>query len=166
MAEAMFRHLAAERGGDFRVGSAGFLQEGLPASDEAIEVMARRGIDLSQHRSRVTTAELLGQADVVVAMARRHVREASLVDSTAFSRTFTLKELVRRATEVGPLPPGEPVADWCAGLAEGRTQVQVLGDTPLDDIPDPIGRPLRVFKRTAAELDDLLHDLYAVLRGR
>jgi protein-tyrosine phosphatase len=165
MAEAMFRHVVEERGGDFRVGSAGFLQEGLPASDQAIEVLARRGIDLSDHRSRVTTPALLGEADLVVAMARRHVREASLVDPTAFPRTFTLKELVRRASEEGSVTGAASVADWCDAMGEGRTQVQLLGDSSKDDIADPVGRPVRVFKKTAAELDELLDGLWEALRG-
>jgi len=51
-----------------RVLSAGFLGPGRPAPQEAIEVAARRGLDLSAHRSRPLTVDLVRGADLIVVM--------------------------------------------------------------------------------------------------
>ena len=41
--------------------------------------MADRGLDLSAHRSRELDDDMLRQADLVIAMARVHVREAAVL---------------------------------------------------------------------------------------
>jgi protein-tyrosine phosphatase len=68
-----------ERG--YAVTSAGLsANPGWPAATEAVEAATVYGGDLSAHRSRPMTAELLLQADYVVGMTREHVealREAS-----------------------------------------------------------------------------------------
>ncbi len=157
MVEGMLRARIVERGiADAMVTSAGFLSEGRPATDEAVEVMAMRGIDIGEHRSRVVSAEYLEDADLVLAMARRHVREAAVLTPECFPRTFTLKELLRRADQVGARQAGEPPGDWLARLHVGRSPTQHLGDSPDDDIADPVGSPLRVYKRTARDLDALV----------
>ena len=58
------------------VRSAGLLGTGQPASLEAVSVMASYGLDVSRHRSRLMTADELGAASLVLAMAREHVRHA------------------------------------------------------------------------------------------
>ncbi|NMB40487.1 MAG: low molecular weight protein arginine phosphatase [Firmicutes bacterium] len=42
--------------------------EGLGASEEALEILYEKGIDLSDHRSTMVTATLLEKADIVFAM--------------------------------------------------------------------------------------------------
>lgn len=44
----------------------------MPASPEAIKVMAEQGVDLSQHRSRCLTEDLLQWADLVLTMTESH----------------------------------------------------------------------------------------------
>lgn len=73
MAAALFKRLLRERGrGDIRVESAGLAANGSPATAEAAAVMAEWGEDLSGHRSRQVTAELLEQADVIGVMTPSH----------------------------------------------------------------------------------------------
>ena len=68
-------------------------------------VLAGRGLDISSHRSRTMSRQLLAEADLVVGMAREHVREAVLAVPDLWARAFTLKELVRRITgELGAKP--------------------------------------------------------------
>jgi protein-tyrosine-phosphatase len=51
--------------GNFQVLSAGiFTRDGLPASKEAIEVMAEENIDLNEHRSLSVSESLINEADV------------------------------------------------------------------------------------------------------
>lgn len=157
MAEGLLRHRLAERSiGDVVVSSAGFLSDGEKATPDAVRVMAKREIDIHLHTSRVATAELLDGSDLIVAMARQHVRQGAVLAPDSFERTFTLKELVRRGSATGARGDDESIAAWLARVAEGRSRVDHLGDASTDDIADPVGRPLRVYKRTAVELDELL----------
>jgi protein-tyrosine phosphatase len=80
MAAAMFERLLAERlGGDSTahgvvVHSCGvFAGGGSRASQAAIEVMSRRGIELSGHRSRALTPELVHEADHIYVMTQSHL---------------------------------------------------------------------------------------------
>lgn len=76
MAEAIATRLAAERGlADLVIGSAGVgATEGTPASDGSLLVALERGIDLSSHRSRICTPELIADSDLVLAMSSSHAR--------------------------------------------------------------------------------------------
>jgi protein-tyrosine-phosphatase len=104
------------------------------------------------------TAELVEQADLVIAMAREHVREAVLLVPDAWTKTFTLKELVRRGGEVGGRYD-EPLSAWLLRVHAGRTYASLLGDSDEDDVADPIGSPREFYDRTATELDQLTGQL-------
>jgi protein-tyrosine phosphatase len=58
-----------------RVDSAGFLGANRPAPPEAVAAAARRGVDLSMHRSRLLTPALARSADLIVVMEPRQQRE-------------------------------------------------------------------------------------------
>jgi protein-tyrosine phosphatase len=53
---------------EIRVESAGFIGPGRAAPLEAVTAAARRGVDLSGHRSRLLTADVVGAADLLVVM--------------------------------------------------------------------------------------------------
>ena len=56
------------------VGSAGIAAHpGAAASEHSVTVAARHGIDLGRHRSRPLTPELVGWADLVLAMGPSHL---------------------------------------------------------------------------------------------
>jgi protein-tyrosine phosphatase len=95
-------------------------------------------------------------SDLVVGLAREHVREATLLVPSAYPRTFTLKELVRRGGEVGARGDGESFDEWLARLHEGRNSLMHLGTSPEDDVEDPIGRRPAVYERVADELAQLV----------
>jgi protein-tyrosine phosphatase len=163
MAAALLAARLEERGVKADIGSAGLLTEGWEATPEAVASMATRGFDTSGHRSRRVTAEMVRDADLVVAMAREHVREAVALAPETWPRVFTLKELVRRGEGVGPRRPGQSVSDWLAAVHHGRRPDDLLGFSPDDDVADPIGRPQAAYDRTAAELDGLVTRLAALL---
>jgi protein-tyrosine phosphatase len=156
MAEAVLRHRLEQREVDARVSSAGSVSAGRPPTDEVIEVMRSRRLDVSGHTSRVMTAAQLEAADLIVAMARVHVRDAVVLAPGTFDRCFTLKELVRLGSEVGPRGVDEQLADWLARVGEGRQRSAMLGDSEVDDVGDPMGRRYGVFKKTAATIDSLV----------
>ncbi|MHB1223881.1 MAG: arsenate reductase/protein-tyrosine-phosphatase family protein [Gemmatimonadaceae bacterium] len=76
MAEAIARRIAAERGmADLVIGSAGVgAVSGTPASDGALLVALEQGLDLSTHRSRLATPELVADADLVLTMGESHAQ--------------------------------------------------------------------------------------------
>lgn len=162
MAEALLRRYLGDAGVEARVSSAGEFRSGLPAADGSLRAMAARSLDLGDHLSRTVTSDHLAEADLVVAMARRHVRQAVVTDPTVWPRTFTLKELVRRGEAIGPRPPGQPLEEWLSRVHLGRQTTDLVGDHPDDDIEDPIGAPDRVYEAVAAEIEDLVVRLVAV----
>jgi protein-tyrosine-phosphatase len=163
MAAAFLSRQLDDAGGKAVVLSAGLLFDGKPATDNGLAVMADRGIDLSGHRSRKLRPDMLASADMVIGMAREHVREAVALVPDAWGRTFTLKELVRLGEERGGREPGEPLDQWLARVHEGRRRQDLLGDSAGDDVADPIGGPRRSYQRTAEELDDLTARLARLL---
>lgn len=120
MAEALFRRLLREagRGGDFRVASAGLsAARGQGATPLAVEVLAEEGVDLSGHRTRPVTEDLVSRADVVVAMTRGHLDTLMMLFPEVADRAYVLREF----------EPGN----------DGRDL----------DLPDPIGLPASVYER-------------------
>jgi protein-tyrosine-phosphatase len=75
LAEALARSEGRSREcRDVEAASAGtFAADGDPASGLAVRVARRRGLDLSGHRSRPLTAELVTAADLVVCMTQAHL---------------------------------------------------------------------------------------------
>ena len=167
MAAALFGRLSQVSGADapetVSVLSAGLLPGGYASPPEVVTALAEMGIDLSRHCSTQVSTELVAAADVVVGMARRHAREAVLLDPAAWSRAFTLKELVRRGDGVGPRPSGESVGSWLGRLHEGRERTDLVGRSAADDVSDPLGGPLDAYRLTAREVDGLVHRVAALL---
>ena len=155
MAEALLRSRLNQAGIEAQVSSAGILYDGKPASEGAVEAMRRRGIDLTHHRSRLLTAEMLESADLVLAMARMHAREAIVLDRSAFGRIFTLREFVRLGDQLGPSGVDD-FDGWLARVGADRRPAALLGEDPADDVVDPIGRPLKFYEATGAELAALV----------
>jgi protein-tyrosine phosphatase len=162
MAEAFLADRLASARIGASVTSAGMLGPGVAAPSEAVAALATYGLDISGHRSRHLEAADVESADLIVAMARSHVRDAVVMVPTAWQRTFTLKELVRRADEAGPRPAGERLATWLARVGEGRVQTSLLGDDEIDDVVDPLGGTLEDFLTTAALLRTLTDRLIAL----
>ncbi len=162
MAEAFLRHRLEELAVPAHVHSAGLLDDGRPAAAEGVRLLGRMGLDTSAHRSRRMTAAMLEGADLVLCMAREHVREAVLLSPEAWPRSFTLKEIVRRAERAGPRAADQPFDEWLAKLHAGRTRADLLGSSDDDDVADPIGGGHSVYQGTADEIRDLVDRLVAL----
>jgi protein-tyrosine phosphatase len=168
MAEVLLRHHLEQAGVDAAVSSAGLYPGGRPATGHGVQTMAARGLDLTGHASRQLTRDLVAEADLVVGMAREHVREVAVLDGTALGRAFTLKELVRAGEAAGPRRADEPLPAWLDRVAAGRRPADLLGTghDPRLDVEDPIGRDREDYEATADELDDLLGRLVHLLFAR
>lgn len=79
LAEALARAELARRGWHHvAIGSAGVAaRDGEEASGYAVEVAARRGVQLEGHRSRLLTPELIDWADLVLVMSPSHLRSVA-----------------------------------------------------------------------------------------
>lgn len=145
------------------VRSAGMLGDGVPVPLEALLAAEWVGVDTSGHRSRRLLADDLLEADLILALAREHLRQAVLLVPEVWPRTFTLKEIVRRGTEVGPRAQGEDLADWLARAHAGRERAGLLGSAPCDDVADPIGGTPGEHRATAGEIRELVDDLVGLV---
>ncbi len=82
LAAVLLQHALEARGvaGQVTVASAGTgAWDGAPASEGAYLVGIEQGVDLSSHRARLLTRELVSSADLILVMSRHHaVRVAEL----------------------------------------------------------------------------------------
>lgn len=166
MTEYLLRARLAQMGVAATLHSAGLLPGGYAPPPDGVAVMASRGIDSSGHVSRTFEAEMIEGADLILGMAREHVRAVVLDDSDAWPRTFTLKELVRRGEEVGARAPGEGLDEWLAKVGGNRLAAGLTGSSPDDDVADPIGRSRDAWETVAAELSTLVDRLVDLIWPR
>jgi protein-tyrosine-phosphatase len=91
MAEAIARRVAAERGlSDVEIGSAGTSAwDGSGASEGALLVGLERTLDLSSHRSRLLTPQMIQGADLVLAMSAAHAEQAEQLGGAGKTHLLT-----------------------------------------------------------------------------
>lgn len=112
---------------EVRVTSAGTAAfEGMGASQGAIQALEEKGIDLKAHRARRLTPEMVAAADLVLTMERKHKKLVLDLVPPAREKVFTLKEFAGA-------PGGMP-----------------------EDIADPFGGSLEVYRSTAEEIEKFL----------
>ncbi|MCZ6817833.1 MAG: L-threonylcarbamoyladenylate synthase [Planctomycetota bacterium] len=120
MAEAIFRHMVAARlkcGPDelqsrnIVINSAGTMGGGANASESSVEVCRRRGIDISNHRSRPLTLELINPADHIFVMGRHHLDTVLAMAPSASFKTVLID------------PDGTEIADPIGGTIDDYEDV-------------------------------------------
>lgn len=84
LAEGIARRLLADRGaGDVEVGSAGTsTMDGAVASDGALLVALEHQLDLSAHRTRQLSRELVAEADLILVMGPHHLERVEALGGT------------------------------------------------------------------------------------
>ena len=121
LAASLLEHALKARALEVTVASAGTgAWDGAPASEGAYLVGLEQGLDLSGHRARLLTRELVERADLILTMARHHRA---------------------RVDELG-----------------GEGKVFVLGEYAgrgADEVSDPFGGDLGVYRDTCQELESL-----------
>jgi len=165
MAAALLDRRLTALGVAASVRSAGILRTSHPVSPEVASVLARSGLDVSSHRSRVVSVEDLVASDLVLGMAREHVRHAVTVVPGVWPRAFTLKELVRRGEALGCRAPAEPVAAWLSRIHHGRSRSALLGESLDDDMPDPAGAEIQAYIAAEFNLGQLTTRLVQLCWG-
>jgi protein-tyrosine phosphatase len=165
LGETLLRHRLAAAGVSASIRSAGTLHDGGRPPAEIFSALAVYGLDPGAHRGRALSKGDLAGSDLVLAMAREHLRYAVVALPGAWPRAFTLKELVRRGQHIGPRLAGEPLAGWLRRAHYGRDRSALLGDSEDDDVADPTGGSLQQYIATAAQLDHLLARLVELAWG-
>ena len=161
---AALTHRAAAATLPVEVTSAGIAAMlGVSATPPTVAAARARGFDLTDHRSTAVEYDLVRGADLVIGLERRHVQEIVVHDPDAFAKTFTLKELVRRGTDVGPRANGQPVSEWLAEVHRGRRARDLLGMSTDDDVTDPTGSAIVDHDTVADEIDDLARQVLDLL---
>jgi protein-tyrosine phosphatase len=166
MAEAILSELVRRRGIAADIASVGLLPGRAPVPTETQDALRAIRYDsprLAARRSRQLSDADIDNADLVLGLARDHVREIVVRMPSAWDRTFTLKELVRRGEAVGPRPPGQELSSWLAAVSLGRTRADLLGSSNADDVDDPIGGPPSAFEQTATEIKGLCESLSSLV---
>ena len=165
MAEVILAARFAEFGLDAEVSSAGTLGWAeRAATPHAVTVMDELGLDLSGHRSRrIEPAHL--EVDLVLAMTRNHAGAAIARDQTIRPGVFLPSELLRlvRST-TKETPTMTPTLTMITRLGAAR-QGPTIGRA-ADEIADPAGESIDVYRATAARLDRELTALARVLAVR
>ena len=84
-----------------RVRSAGlWASDGQPASENALAVMAERGIDVSHHRAHNLTTDDVAEADLILAMTHEHARLIRHTWSQYAWKVYLLSEMVGKRRNV------------------------------------------------------------------
>lgn len=140
LAQALLARALHERGVvDIEVASAGTgAWDGAPASEGAYLVGIEGGLDLSGHRARLLTREIVEDADLIFTMARHH--RARVHELGGEGRVFVLGEYVGRAGEDAEV--GDPFGgdldvyrDTCAELEAliGAVADRLAGEARRED---------------------------------
>lgn len=75
----------------YKVSSAGvYGMDGMPASNEVVDICKQKGIDASRHKSRLLTAEMVEDSDIIFAMTRGHAHGILSMSPDAESKCFLL----------------------------------------------------------------------------
>lgn len=103
---------------------------GMPATDYAIAAASHWDIDLTEHRSKPLTLELIRTANLILAMAPEHIEAILLYDKSAYSKSYLLK-----------------------GFPQPYNYSQ-------ERVEDPIGGSLEQYNQTFLELDEIIRKIF------
>lgn len=163
MAQVILQARLAERGIAAEVQSAGTLgwaERG--ATPHAVTVMEELGLALGDHRSRKIDPSHL-DVDLVLAMTRVHAGAVTARDQALAPCVFLPGELGRLLRRSPEPAYAMTMTERIRRLGEQRSG-PVIG-RPVDEVADPAGEPIDVYRATAARLDRDLTSLAVLLAG-
>lgn len=166
LAERMLgRELSAALGEEarsFQCESAGtWGHDGALMERHAAHVLREQGGNPDGFVARELCADHVLSADLILGASREHREQVRLMDPWAAGRTFSIHEFARFARLVNPA--GLPAADAATRARALVDRVSLLrtprpgpafpdDNFPADDIPDPFGAPLHVFRLCASSI--------------
>lgn len=151
-AALFLRQQLGNAGSEVTVHSAGTMEVDLGAPRALVLEGRAFGIDLADHVPRIVEPEMIRFADLVVGLAREHLRETVVAVPTSFPKTFTLREIVRRGLDAGPRGTAEGLGAWLARVHDGRLRADLIGESPDDDVIDPMGGTREDYRRMLTDV--------------
>ena len=130
MAKALMQREIAARGLSeaVNIDSAGtFAVVDYPASEGSVRAMARRQLDISDHRAKQLTGQMVQDADVLVVMEERHRRSIFINWPRAIRKTLLLSELSGDHAEIEDPYGGE---QWQYDEAANLIEAYVAAGMP------------------------------------
>jgi protein-tyrosine-phosphatase len=130
MAEGVARRIAVERGlSEVVIGSAGTSAwEGSPASDGALLVAMERQLDLSQHRSRQLTPDLIAAHELILAMGPHHLERIEALGGTGKAHLLTAFASYNAELRSINDPFGGDLEHYRATLTELEREIRLVVD--------------------------------------
>lgn len=132
LAAALLQRALAERGiegiGVWSAGTGAW--DGAPVSEGAYLVGLERGLDLSGHRARLLTRELVEEADLVLTMARHH--RARVDELGGEGRVFVLGEYAGREGDAAEV--SDPFGGDLDVYRDTCSELEALIDTAVERI--------------------------------
>lgn len=115
---------------DIRVLSAGIVAfPNTGASEYAIEVMQRVGVDISHHQAQRISREIIDEATLVLTMTKMHRVEVLEMSPQAKGKVYLLKEFDQRVGEAFldiPDPIGQPIEDYELCLEKIKNPIEYI----------------------------------------
>lgn len=129
MAKVLAERTLAEAGiAGWEVASAGVAAlAGARATQEAKDAVTARGLDLSGHRARLLSAELLAEADLILVMTQRHKSLILQSSPHVAAKVHTLPEFVGKNKDV-PDPYGGNFAHYQQTMREVELLIAALAE--------------------------------------
>jgi protein-tyrosine phosphatase len=159
-AALLLRQQLCDAGGaEVTVHSAGTVGADVGPPRPLVEEGRTFGIDLTAHVPRTVDPAMIQAADLVVGLTREHVRETVIAVPSSFPRTFTLREIIRRGRHTGARGAAEDLGAWLARLHDGRLRADLMGESPNDDVMDPMGGTPDDYRRMLTEVAALTRTL-------
>jgi len=140
-----------------------------PMTRTMAQLVAAHGGDPVGFRSRQVEAAMVREADLVIALTRKHRTALVELVPAAVRRTFTLRELARLAAEVDPTAlPGAnaTTADRLRALIPlaGRRRGLSAHRPADDDVVDPFRGDDALYRRSFDQLYPAVESLTALVR--
>src|SRR5512145_2642994 len=112
MAEALLKSILGPSAEGWRIESAGtWAPEGAAAAEKAQQVLWNMGIDLTMHRSRSVTREMLEQFSLILTMERGHKEALQVEFPRLAQRIYLLSEMVGKSHDIHD-PMGGSLVDF------------------------------------------------------
>lgn len=172
MAEYLLRDALTKRNGPaasgWAIGSAGTNTGGGRSMEStALALLAERRIDGAAFKNRRVTSALAHEYDLILTATREHRGQVAQLDPSVLGRIFTINQFAYLLSASDPIDRADAGDLAGAGFALIAAASAARSRLPArfneDDLADPIGRPMKEFRRCADTLQTNIDALLRVL---
>jgi len=147
--------------------------EGAPMEAHAATVLGEYGADAAGFAGRELLDEHVIDADLVLTATLDHRAQVISMGHSAGLRTFTLKEFTRLVQRVAPRTRPDPrdgarLTERARALVRAAAALRgwLLAASPeSDEVDDPYGAPIGMFRNCGEEIFDALDPVVTALTG-